>query len=207
MDEAGAGGLDPSREHRRLPCPMHPEGLQQLAELVSSWGYDTELFGDFQRTGLVVHAATHFHGRVTIRPLPHNPAWQVEAIHASFALTFHCELTRERELRWALQLALRAGRDDTRRGVDDETEARLAVLEKRLEASPQRLADCTRDRTEVHKIARIAEAAARAFADKRQDPENWDGSREHAQNLACAAGEFGLIAQRLRALMVTGLRS
>ena len=98
----------PEPGHQRLPCPYHPEALRQLHELLLDWGYDPELYGDFEQTGIVVHSgAGDFCGRVTIHHKPNNPAWQVVAIHRSWALTFHTEITRVRELRCVLELALR----------------------------------------------------------------------------------------------------
>ena len=107
----------PELPGQRLPCPYHPEALRQLHQLLLDWGYDPELYGDFERTGIVVHSgAGDFCGRVTIHHKPNNPAWQVEAIHRSWQLRFECEITRECELRCLLQLVLRTDLPKTQEG-------------------------------------------------------------------------------------------
>ena len=96
-----------SPEHRRLPDPQRPESVRVLSQLLRDWGYDPDPYGDFERTGIVVHSGHDWRGRVTITPRPNNPAWQVEAIHRSWKLKFNAELTRVAELQCLLQLVLR----------------------------------------------------------------------------------------------------
>lgn len=100
--------MDAGSSQRRLPYPGHPQSIQDLTALLRTWGYDPDPYGDFERTGIVVHSGGgDYAGRVTLQPQTNNPAWHVEAIHRSWQLRFECEITRVCELRCLLQLVLR----------------------------------------------------------------------------------------------------